>query len=122
MSVRTAPPSHVLGGNQSNAVTVARIAKDRLLGARWPRSAYLPTANRQLRQAAGTLNQRSIGDGHERMAYDRARSGPDAFGFLEATDWTTVLGSGTAGWMVTEIGITNMIVRSVTTTRIGQPS
>lgn len=27
---------HVLGGNQSNAVTVARIDKGRLLGARWP--------------------------------------------------------------------------------------
>lgn len=27
---------HVLGGNQSNAVTVARVAKSRLLGARWP--------------------------------------------------------------------------------------
>jgi uncharacterized protein (TIGR02594 family) len=27
---------HVLGGNQSNAVNVTRIAKDRLLGARWP--------------------------------------------------------------------------------------
>lgn len=27
---------HVLGGNQSNAVTIARIAKNRLLGARWP--------------------------------------------------------------------------------------
>ena len=27
---------HVLGGNQSNAVTVARVAKARLLGARWP--------------------------------------------------------------------------------------
>lgn len=27
---------HVLGGNQSNAVTVARIARSRLLGARWP--------------------------------------------------------------------------------------
>jgi len=27
---------HVLGGNQSNAVTVARLAKSRLLGARWP--------------------------------------------------------------------------------------
>lgn len=27
---------HVLGGNQSNAVTVARIAKSRLLAARWP--------------------------------------------------------------------------------------
>lgn len=27
---------HVLGGNQSNAVTVTRISKDRLLRARWP--------------------------------------------------------------------------------------
>lgn len=35
---------HVLGGNQSNAVTVARIARSRLLGARWPRTApQLPT-------------------------------------------------------------------------------
>jgi hypothetical protein len=27
---------YVLGGNHSNAVTIARIAKSRLLGARWP--------------------------------------------------------------------------------------
>lgn len=27
---------HVLGGNQSNAVTITRIAQNRLLGARWP--------------------------------------------------------------------------------------
>lgn len=27
---------HVLGGNQSNAVTITRVSKDRLLGARWP--------------------------------------------------------------------------------------
>lgn len=27
---------HVLGGNQSDAVTVARVARSRLLGARWP--------------------------------------------------------------------------------------
>ena len=47
---------HVLGGNQSNAVTVARIARSRLLGARWPRSAPLPTAKRQLRHAAGSLS------------------------------------------------------------------
>jgi uncharacterized protein (TIGR02594 family) len=33
---------YVLGGNQSNAVTVARIAKDRLIGARWP--ATFPTS------------------------------------------------------------------------------
>jgi uncharacterized protein (TIGR02594 family) len=29
---------HVLGGNQFDAVTVARVAKSRLLGARWPRT------------------------------------------------------------------------------------
>ena len=39
---------YVLGGNQSDAVTIARIAKARLLGARWPttyppRSQRLPT-------------------------------------------------------------------------------
>jgi len=27
---------HVLGGNQSNSVSIARVSKDRLLGARWP--------------------------------------------------------------------------------------
>lgn len=30
---------HVLGGNQSNKVSIARVAKDRLLGLRWPTSA-----------------------------------------------------------------------------------
>ncbi len=29
---------YVLGGNQSDAVTVARVAKSRLLGSRWPRT------------------------------------------------------------------------------------
>ncbi|MDQ3558379.1 MAG: TIGR02594 family protein [Pseudomonadota bacterium] len=33
---------HVLGGNQSDAVTVTRIARTRLLGARWPSTAPLP--------------------------------------------------------------------------------
>ncbi len=52
---------HVLGGNQSDAVTIARIAKSRLLGARWPTTwpprlqrlptmapADLPTTNNEL--------------------------------------------------------------------------
>jgi uncharacterized protein (TIGR02594 family) len=30
---------HILGGNQSDSVSVARIAKDRLLGYRWPKTA-----------------------------------------------------------------------------------
>lgn len=34
---------HVLGGNQKNQVCIARIKKDRLLGARWPATA--PLAN-----------------------------------------------------------------------------
>ena len=40
---------HVLGGNQSNAVNVTRIAKNRLLGARWPATAdTLQTATRHV--------------------------------------------------------------------------
>lgn len=35
---------HVLGGNQGNAVSIARIAFDRLLEARWPASAPLTQA------------------------------------------------------------------------------
>lgn len=34
---------HILGGNQSDKVSVSRIAKDRLLGYRWPTSCPLPT-------------------------------------------------------------------------------
>jgi uncharacterized protein (TIGR02594 family) len=36
---------YVLGGNQSDAVTIARIAKSRLLGARWP-TTYPPRLQR----------------------------------------------------------------------------
>ena len=46
---------HVLGGNQSNAVTIARISKARLLSARW--SAHVPVSNKQIQQAgSGTLS------------------------------------------------------------------
>ena len=38
---------YVHGGNQSNAVTIARIAKSRLLGARWP--ATVPPRQQRLR-------------------------------------------------------------------------
>ncbi len=34
---------HVLGGNQSNAVTIARIAKNRLDAMRWPSTVPMPT-------------------------------------------------------------------------------
>lgn len=44
---------HVLGGNQSNAVTVARIAKTRLLGARWPATFPRPTTIRLPQMTVG---------------------------------------------------------------------
>jgi hypothetical protein len=37
---------HVLGGNQSDAVTIARIDKSRLLGARWPATFSRPVTTR----------------------------------------------------------------------------
>lgn len=42
---------HVLGGNQSNKVCVARLAANRFLAARWPATAPIPTGGR-LRYAA----------------------------------------------------------------------
>jgi uncharacterized protein (TIGR02594 family) len=36
---------HILGGNQSDKVSVARIARDRLLGARWPATAPIATGS-----------------------------------------------------------------------------
>ena len=45
---------HVLGGNQSNAVTITRIAKSRLLGARWPMTDSSQTQSQQL-AAAGEI-------------------------------------------------------------------
>ena len=35
---------HILGGNQGNAVSIARIAKDRLTAMRWPNGVDLPPA------------------------------------------------------------------------------
>jgi hypothetical protein len=44
------------------------------------------------------------------------------FGVLEATDWTTLLGSDAAGWAVTGIAIANMVLRSLTSTKVGRPA
>jgi len=33
---------HVLGGNQSDSVSIARIAKDRLVAVRWPKESHPP--------------------------------------------------------------------------------
>jgi len=43
---------HVLGGNQGNAVSVTRIAFDRLLGARWPSTTPI-LAGKKVQLAAG---------------------------------------------------------------------
>ena len=48
---------HVLGGNQSNEVNVRRIAKSRLLGARWPASAVKPPGIIRRLDARGRLSK-----------------------------------------------------------------
>jgi uncharacterized protein (TIGR02594 family) len=45
---------HVLGGNQSDAVSVARIAKDRCIAVRWPRG--YPKSKPVLMAASGKLS------------------------------------------------------------------
>jgi uncharacterized protein (TIGR02594 family) len=47
---------HVLGGNQSNQVNVVRIARSRLLGARWPRTAPQQPTRRIEAEAKGRLS------------------------------------------------------------------
>lgn len=42
------------------------------------------------------------------------------FGVLEAADWPGLLGSESAGWAITGIGIANMVLRSITTTPLGK--
>lgn len=48
---------HILGGNQSNAVTITRLAKDRLLEARWPNTAPQPTGIKRLASKNGMLSK-----------------------------------------------------------------
>jgi uncharacterized protein (TIGR02594 family) len=47
---------HVLGGNQSDSVSTSRVAKDRLLGARWPSTAMSIKGARVQRAASGALS------------------------------------------------------------------
>lgn len=47
----------VLGGNQSNAVTETWLARDRLLGIRWPGSVDLPRGGRVASTAGGGLSR-----------------------------------------------------------------
>lgn len=42
-------------------------------------------------------------------------------GVAQATNWTDVLGSNSsAGWIVTGVGVANMVLRSLTTSPVGQ--
>jgi hypothetical protein len=44
-------------------------------------------------------------------------------GVAQATNWTDVLGANSsAGWVVTGVGLANMVLRSLTTTPVGQNS
>ena len=47
---------HILGGNQSNAVTVTRLAKGRLLKSRWPSTALAPDGTTRKLRADGSLS------------------------------------------------------------------
>ncbi len=48
---------HVLGGNQSNSVNIARLDKGRFLGARWPITAGAPPGRTVLGDGGGTLSR-----------------------------------------------------------------
>jgi uncharacterized protein (TIGR02594 family) len=48
---------HVLGGNQGNAVSITRIAKDRLAGARWPTAVPLPKTGRMIATLSAAMSQ-----------------------------------------------------------------
>ena len=47
---------HVLGGNQSDSVSIARVARSRLLATRWPATAPGPAGGAIKRVAAGALS------------------------------------------------------------------
>jgi uncharacterized protein (TIGR02594 family) len=47
---------HVLGGNQSNKVSIARVGKDRLLGYRWPLTFMKPLDALPMTTITGTLS------------------------------------------------------------------
>lgn len=49
---------HVLGGNQSNSVSIARIAKDRLVAVRWPKESHPPVnEQRVIRSSFSSLSR-----------------------------------------------------------------
>lgn len=46
---------HILGGNQSNAVTITRLARSRMVQARWPRTVPAPTGIVRLADKQGKV-------------------------------------------------------------------
>lgn len=49
---------HVLGGNQSDSVSIARIAKDRLVAVRWPKESIPPASEQKVvKTASGFLSR-----------------------------------------------------------------
>lgn len=46
----------VLGGNQANSVSIARVAKNRLLACRWPKTVVLPTTGATAIAGSGKLS------------------------------------------------------------------
>lgn len=49
---------HVLGGNQSDSVSVTRIAKNRLVAVRWPKESHPPAdEQRVIKSASGSLSR-----------------------------------------------------------------
>ena len=51
---------HVLGGNQSDMVNTCRVARDRLLGARWPRTAATFRGETLLAEAIGNMSHNEV--------------------------------------------------------------
>ena len=49
---------HILGGNQSDAVNVKRVPKDRFVEARWPATAPAPTGGPRKADASGKLSEK----------------------------------------------------------------
>lgn len=47
---------HILGGNQSNAVTITKVRKGRFLGARWPKTAPPAGGSARTRRRSGAIS------------------------------------------------------------------
>jgi hypothetical protein len=55
--------------------------------------------------------------GYRTLAFNAALA---LFGVAQAFDWTSVLGSAQAGYVVSAIGVVGMVLRALTTTPVGK--